>query len=111
MTQILVATLHGAHLLQAPHQCPEVGGLVGVLRLSGAGYANPELDKLLSDAQATVDQKQRQHLYAQAQKIIWDALGLYPFELLENYIYRKTLSGFTPTPSQLPSFKDVTVRG
>lgn len=75
------------------------------------GYANPDLDKLLTDAAATVDQAKRKELYAQAQKIIWeDAVGIFPFDLLENYVYRKNVAGFTPAPSQIPSFHSVTAQ-
>ncbi len=74
------------------------------------GYANPELDKLLNDAAGTTDQKQRATQYAQACKIIWDdAVGLFPVDLLENYVYSKKVSGFIPPPSGIPSFANVTV--
>lgn len=75
------------------------------------GYANPELDKLLNDAAGTTDQKQRANLYAQADKIIWDdAVGIFPFELLENYVYAKKVTGFVPVPNSIPSFASVSVR-
>ncbi|MDQ2786064.1 MAG: ABC transporter substrate-binding protein [Chloroflexota bacterium] len=74
------------------------------------GYANPALDKLLNDAAGTVDQKQRATMYAQADKIIWDdAVGIFPFELLENYVYNKKVTGFTPVPNLIPSFMNVSV--
>ncbi|MGI8690155.1 MAG: ABC transporter substrate-binding protein [Thermomicrobiales bacterium] len=74
------------------------------------GYANPDLDKLLNDAAGTVDQKQRATMYAQADKIIWDdAVGIFPFELLENYVYNKKVTGFTPVPNLIPSFMNVSV--
>jgi peptide/nickel transport system substrate-binding protein len=86
---------------------------LGRLYVSSAnrtGYANPELDKLLTEAASSVDQKKRQDLYAQACKIIWDdAVGIFPVELLENYIYRKTISGFVPDPGQIPTFRTVTI--
>ncbi len=77
------------------------------------GYANPQLDTLLNDAAQKVDQKQRQDLYAQADKIIWDdAVGIFPADMLENYVYRKKrVSGFVADPAQMPSFARVTVAG
>jgi len=74
------------------------------------GYGNPDLDKLLTDAAASVDQKKRADTYAQANKFIWDqAVGIYPFELLENYAYKKTLSGVVTVPNGIPSFAGITV--
>ena len=75
------------------------------------GYANPELDKLLIDAAGTVDQKKRADMYAQADKIIWDdAVGIFPFELLENFVASKKVSGFVPPANGIPSFANVTVQ-
>lgn len=74
------------------------------------GYSNPDLDRILNQAAETVDQNQRKELYAQACKIIWEeAVGVYPFELIQNFVQRKSVEGFTPTPS-FPSFRTVTVR-
>lgn len=75
------------------------------------GYGNPDLDKALLDAAGAADQKQRATLYAQADKIIWDdAVGLFPFDLTENYVYSKKIGGFTPIPNNIPSFASVTVQ-
>ena len=74
------------------------------------GYGNPDLDKLLNDAAATVDQKQRADLYAQADKLIWDqAVGIYPFDLLLNWVYSKKVQGFVPVPNEIVSFAGVTL--
>jgi peptide/nickel transport system substrate-binding protein len=74
------------------------------------GYANADLDKILNEAAATLDQKQRQDLYAQANKIIWeDAVGIFPFDIAENYIRRTTVRGFVPDPSQTPNFNKVSI--
>ena len=79
-------------------------------RANRNGYKNPELDKLLDDAVATVDQNRRKELYAQANKIIWDdAAGIFPFELLNVYASRKRVSGFVPSASPVLSFTTVTV--
>ncbi len=76
------------------------------------GYGNPELDKILNGAAETVDQKQRADLYGQANKIIWDdAVGLFPFELVENFAYNsRKVQGFVPVPDSVPRFQSVTVR-
>ena len=74
------------------------------------GYANPELDVILADAAAASDQEVREGLYSQACTIIWDqAAGIFPFELVENYIYRQGIQGFVPAPSAVPTFERVTV--
>jgi len=74
------------------------------------GYSNPELDTLLNDAAAASDPATREGLYAQACQIIWDeAVGIFPFELLENYVSRTRVEGFVPTPSAIPAFDTVTV--
>jgi peptide/nickel transport system substrate-binding protein len=79
-------------------------------RANRNGYKNAELDKLLDDAVASVDQNQRKDLYAQANKIIWDdAAGIFPFELLNVYASRKRVSGFVPSASPVLSFTGVTV--
>jgi peptide/nickel transport system substrate-binding protein len=80
-------------------------------RANRNGYKNPELDRILDEAAASVDQNRRKELYAQANKIIWDdAAGIFPFELLANYVSRKRVDGFTPGPSPILSFSDVTVQ-
>jgi len=74
------------------------------------GYANQDLDKILDDAVATLDQQQRQQLYAQANKIIWDnAVGIFPMELLTDWVQRKQLSGFIPPPNEIPNLAPVRV--
>jgi len=74
------------------------------------GYANPELDTLLQKARSTTDQAQRADLYAQASKIIWDeAVGIFPFEVVDTYAVRDRVQGFTPSPSRTVLFHTVTV--
>lgn len=74
------------------------------------GYANPNLDRLLDEAATTLDQRRRLDLYAQAQRILWEeAVGIFPFDLLEVYVFRKRLSGFVPEPSGIPNFRLVRV--
>jgi peptide/nickel transport system substrate-binding protein len=74
------------------------------------GFANPELDTLLDQAAATLDQQKRQELYAQANKLIWDdAVGIFPLELLENWVYRKHVSGFVAAVDHMPSLTSARV--
>jgi peptide/nickel transport system substrate-binding protein len=74
------------------------------------GYANPELDQLLLDALASADQAERAELYAQANKIIWDdAVGIFPFELSENYVHNNRLQNFVAAPNVIPLFIKTTV--
>jgi peptide/nickel transport system substrate-binding protein len=74
------------------------------------GYKNPDLDKLLDQAASLVDQNKRKDVYAQANKTIWDdAVGIFPADLLETYVYRKNLSGVTVYPDQSPRFHGVIV--
>jgi peptide/nickel transport system substrate-binding protein len=74
------------------------------------GYANPDLDKILLDAAAASDQEQRAALYAQACEIIWnDAVGIFPFDLIENYVHRTRLQGFVAAPNVIPVFTKTTV--
>jgi peptide/nickel transport system substrate-binding protein len=80
-------------------------------RANRNGYKNPDLDKILDDAVATVDQNRRKDLYAQANKIIWDdAVGIFPAELSNVFAYRKRVTGFTPTATAVMSFAGVTVQ-
>ena len=74
------------------------------------GYSNAELDKTLINAAATSDQAEREELYAEACRIIWEeAVGIFPFELIENYAYRSGIEGFVPAPSAIPEFETVRV--
>lgn len=74
------------------------------------GYANPELDKILADAAASVDQDERLDFYDQANEIIWsDAVGIYPMDLLANYVWREGISGFEPDPNETPLFTGVSL--
>lgn len=74
------------------------------------GYANEELDKILVEAASTSDQEERERLYADACRIIWDeAVGIFPFELVENYVYRSGIEGFIPAPNAVPEFENVSI--
>jgi peptide/nickel transport system substrate-binding protein len=80
-------------------------------RANRNGYKNADLDKILDEAAASSDQGKRAELYAQANKHIWEeAVGIFPFDLLESFAYRKHVGGFTLTPSQILDFSNVTIQ-
>ncbi len=72
------------------------------------GYANPELDELLLQASSTLDQDERAELYAEADRIIWeDVVGVFPMELLANYVWRDGVTGLELDPNETPNFTRV----
>lgn len=74
------------------------------------GYCNPELDEILLQARAELDQERRLELYAEASRIIWeDAVGMFPIDVLENYAYRNRVHNFEPSASSTPDFTSVTL--
>ena len=74
------------------------------------GYGNPELDEVLVASAATTDQAEREQLLGEACRIIWEeAVGIFPFDLIENYVYQAGIEGFIPTPSAIPEFETVRV--
>jgi len=74
------------------------------------GYSNEELDEILLASAATGDQDERERLLGEACRIIWEeAVGIFPFELIENYVYRTGIEGFVPAPSAIPEFATVRV--
>jgi peptide/nickel transport system substrate-binding protein len=74
------------------------------------GYGNAELDEILVAAAASPDPAEREELYAQACQIIWDdAVGIFPFDLITNYVYNNRIQGFEPVPNTIPIFDTVTL--
>jgi peptide/nickel transport system substrate-binding protein len=74
------------------------------------GYCNPDLDKLLLSARATIDPDTRKDLYAKASKIIWDdAVGIFPMDLATNAAVRDRVKGFKLAPNGRPSYAGVSV--
>jgi len=64
-------------------------------------YKNPEVDRLLDDARAALDQGRRRALYARFQQVLADdaptVWGYYPKRI---YVYEKQLRGLTFIPLQ-----------
>ncbi len=74
------------------------------------GYSNPELDEVLVASAASTDQAEREQFFAEACRIIWDeAVGIFPIDLIANYVYQDGIEGFVPVPSQVPEFDTVRV--
>ncbi|CAN5679640.1 ABC transporter substrate-binding protein [soil metagenome] len=74
------------------------------------GYGNPELDEILIGAAAASDPAEREALYADACRIIWDdAVGVFPFDLLANYVLNNRIQGFEAVPNTIPIFSNVTL--
>lgn len=74
------------------------------------GYCNPELDKLLAEAGSNPDQAERERLYAEAGKIIWDdSVGMFPMFVKNSYAWSEKVTGFTLDPQGLPDFRNAKV--
>ncbi|MDR7418030.1 MAG: ABC transporter substrate-binding protein [Armatimonadota bacterium] len=79
-------------------------------RANRTGYANPEVDRLLEQAAATVDQTRRCDLYKRVQEILWqEGPAVFLFESLESYAYRTRVQNFKVPPSEIFTLTDVTV--
>ena len=72
------------------------------------GYANPDLDKLLTAAGAQPTGERRDRLYGQACQTIWDdAVGLFPVTMVTAYGRAANLTGFKPAPNNQPDLSVV----
>lgn len=74
------------------------------------GYCNPKLDELLSQARASLDQAEREQLYAEASQIMWDdAVAIFPADIKANAAYRTTVKGFELPANGRPNFATVSI--
>ncbi|MHA6627453.1 ABC transporter substrate-binding protein [Pseudonocardia sichuanensis] len=74
------------------------------------GYCNPELDRLLLAARASLDQGEREQLYAQAAQLVWDeAVGIFPADLRNNFAVRNQVQGFELPVNGRPEFRTVSI--
>ncbi|MGH3342798.1 MAG: ABC transporter substrate-binding protein [Carbonactinosporaceae bacterium] len=74
------------------------------------GYKNPELDRVLLAARQSRDHGERERLYAEACRIIWqDAPGIFPMEMRLNFAVRTNVKGFVPSNDESPSLEQVRV--
>lgn len=74
------------------------------------GFCDPEVDELLAEAKAAVDQEERVDLYKDVSTILWDeAVGMFLAELTLNVAYSGTVSGVSlPSTGRIP-FKDIVI--
>lgn len=76
------------------------------------GYCNKELDKLLAEARASLDQTEREQLYRQAIELMWsDAPGIFPADLKNNLAHRSEVQGLELPPKGLPYFANTQIGG
>jgi peptide/nickel transport system substrate-binding protein len=69
---------------------------------AGSGYANTEMDRILEEAQITVDMSKRGKLYEQAQKILAEDVPYIPLFQGKLYIVvREGVTGIKPSPTML----------
>jgi len=74
------------------------------------GYCNPELDELLAQARASLDQDEREQLYAEASQIMWDdAVAIFPADIKANAAYRSNVQGFELPANGRPNFATVSM--
>jgi peptide/nickel transport system substrate-binding protein len=74
------------------------------------GYCSEELDSVLLAARTALDQTERERLYDEAARIIWDdAVGIFPMEFVKNAAWHTYVEGFTPSPA-MADFHTVTVQ-
>lgn len=72
--------------------------------------ANQELDAPIQAGGSGTDEADRRAAYEEALGYIWENVcGIYPIDVLEAYAWSDRVSGFTPAPSTLPLFSEVTV--
>ena len=92
---------------------PEIGvrrvyhstAVTGAPFTNGAGYKNPEVDRLFNQAAATLDQKERGRLYEQVQKQIADDVPtLWLLETVSNRAYRTECNGLRPYTGHFAEF-------
>jgi ABC-type transport system substrate-binding protein len=63
------------------------------------GYRNPEVDRLLLEAKASLEEKQRAHLYTQIEQIILNDYAVVPlFSVNYAVVRRRRVHGFEITP-------------
>jgi peptide/nickel transport system substrate-binding protein len=76
-------------------------------------YSNPDLDKVISEAAATVDDTKRAELIKKAQRIIYEEVAVIPiYSYVANYVAKKNID-FTPTKKfqfDVVLVKDITVK-
>lgn len=76
------------------------------------GLDDDEVDALIVSARTTIDQAEREAIYAELIELIWDnALGVYTAELRVNYAWRSTVDGIVLSPNLTPDFGNASLEG
>ena len=66
-----------------------------------AFYKNPEVDKLIEEAQMSQDPNKRKELYKKASTIIWDdAPWIFLYDQKFTIVYRKNVKGIVVLPME-----------
>ncbi|MGB9725857.1 MAG: ABC transporter substrate-binding protein [Fervidicoccaceae archaeon] len=74
----------------------------------GNQYSNPQMDKLLEQAQVTVDEAARNNIYAQVQNILAHDVPIVP--LFEGKLYivaSNSISGIVPSPTMILMYNSI----
>ncbi len=74
------------------------------------GYSNPDFDKLVNEADSTVDPAKRADLYAQAQNLLIDGAPVaFMWNNVNTYMIKPWVTGITTTPqdTDFPGSQDV----
>ncbi|MEM3229212.1 MAG: ABC transporter substrate-binding protein [Fervidicoccaceae archaeon] len=75
----------------------------------GNQYSNPQMDKLLEQAQVTVDEAARNQIYAQVQNLLAHDVPIVP--LFEGKLYiaaSSSISGIVPSPTMILMYNSIT---
>jgi oligopeptide transport system substrate-binding protein len=76
---------------------------------SRPGYANPEFDALVDEADQTVDPAKRMELYAKAQQVLLnDIPAAFGYNTLNHYLVKPWVKGYLTTPQDAGFPGDVT---
>ncbi len=74
------------------------------------GYSNPEVDKLCDLGKVTVDEKEREEIYKEAQKLILeDCPNLFMASPMEYFFVRKEVTNFNPTTFDSENFANIII--
>jgi dipeptide transport system substrate-binding protein len=76
-----------------------------------ARWCNPAFDTLLQQARASTDTAKRTALYQQAQRLVYDDVGLIPLVYPEAHTaVSKRVTGYVPNPLALHDFRNASVK-
>ncbi|MGE3797051.1 MAG: ABC transporter substrate-binding protein [Thermomicrobiales bacterium] len=79
---------------------------------SAVSWTSPEVDQLLDEGSATIDQEARGELYKEAQALIWDAAPcLWQHHVVDIYGVNEAVQGLTLKPDKRPRMADITISG